>query len=88
MKEVRFQKKGIVIELTPDPEQGGFTAEIPNIPAYGEGETEEEAINDLKEALVGFIEAFGIEEAQRYVSTSPPTIRLVDAELSEFAGLF
>lgn len=48
----------IAIELIPDPEIGGFTARIPDIPAYGEGETEEEAIADLKEALVGYIEAF------------------------------
>ncbi len=31
-----------------------------NIPAYGEGETEEEALADLKEALQGYVEAFGI----------------------------
>ena len=49
------------VELTPDPEQGGYTAQVPDIPAYGEGETEEEAIADLKEALEGFVETFGIE---------------------------
>ena len=31
----------LTIELIPDPEQGGFTACVPDIPAYGEGETEE-----------------------------------------------
>src|SRR5207248_1305313 len=30
----------LTVELIPDPEQGGFTARIPDIPAYGEGETE------------------------------------------------
>src|SRR6185295_4453339 len=29
------------VELIPDPELGGFTARIPDIPAYGEGETEQ-----------------------------------------------
>lgn len=53
----------LTIELIPDPEQGGFTACIPDIPAYGEGETEEAAISDLKEALRAFIEAAGLEEA-------------------------
>jgi predicted RNase H-like HicB family nuclease len=50
------------VELIPDPELGGFTARIPDIPAYGEGETEEAAIADLKEALQGYIEAFGIQQ--------------------------
>lgn len=39
----------LTIELIPDPVQGGFTARLPDIPAYGEGETENEAIEDLKE---------------------------------------
>ena len=38
----------ITIELIPDLEEGGFTARIPDIAAYGEGETEDEAIADLK----------------------------------------
>ena len=32
----------------------GFTARIPDVPAYGEGETEEAAIADLKEAIRGY----------------------------------
>ena len=47
----------LLVELIPDPELGGFTAPIPDIPAYGEGETEDEAIVDLKEALRAYIEA-------------------------------
>lgn len=62
---------GLYIELIPDPEQGGFTAHVPNIPAYGEGETEKEAMNDLKEALIGYIEAFGLEETLSRVSKAP-----------------
>src|SRR5262249_7507007 len=38
-------------------------ARIPDLPAYGEGETEDEAIVDLKEALRAYIEAFGIDDA-------------------------
>lgn len=86
MREERFQKKGIMIELTPDLDQGGFTAEVPNIPAYGEGETEEEAIADLKEALMLFIEVYGLEEAQKYIG-EPPTLRSTNMELSEFVGV-
>ena len=51
----------IIVELIPDPENGGFTARIPDIPAYGERETEIDAIADLKEAFRGYIEAFGLE---------------------------
>lgn len=54
---------GLTVEIIPDTEQGGFTARVPDIPAYGEGNTEDEAIADLKEALAAYVEAFGIEDA-------------------------
>ena len=38
----------LTVELIPDLEEGGFTAHIPDIPAYGEGDTEEEAVEDLR----------------------------------------
>jgi predicted RNase H-like HicB family nuclease len=53
----------LTVELIPDPEQGGFTACVPDIPAYGEGETREEAIADLQEALRGYIETWGLDDA-------------------------
>ncbi|HEX3313845.1 MAG TPA: hypothetical protein VHR72_03085 [Gemmataceae bacterium] len=53
----------ISVELIPDPELGGFTARIPDLPAYGEGETEDAAIADLKVAVRGYIEAFGLQDA-------------------------
>jgi hypothetical protein len=56
---------------------------IPDIPAYGEGETEQEAIEDLKEAIRGYIETFGLEDALTRVSS--PEIRLVDWDLTELA---
>ena len=43
----------LTIELIPDPELGGFSARVPDIPAYGEGATEDEAVQDLREALMG-----------------------------------
>src|SRR5450755_4655522 len=52
----------LMVELIPDPELGGFTARVPDIPAYGEGETEDEAIADLKDALATYIEEFGLDE--------------------------
>ena len=57
----------LTIELIPDPEQGGFTARLPDIPAYGEGETEQEAIDDLKEAIRGYIDTFGLDDAMTSV---------------------
>lgn len=67
----------ITIELIPDPDQGGFTARLPDLPAYGEGETEEEAIADLKEAIRGYIEAFGLEDAQQRVHAPLALRRLI-----------
>jgi predicted RNase H-like HicB family nuclease len=73
----------VTVELIPDKEIGGYTARIADIPAYGEGETEEEAIADLKEAIRGYIEAFGLEDALARLSS--PAIRQLDWDLSELA---
>lgn len=72
----------VTVELIPDPDLGGFTARVPDIPAYGEGCSEEEAISDLREALRGYVEAFGLEVALNKV-TSPSSIRHLDWDLSE-----
>jgi predicted RNase H-like HicB family nuclease len=53
----------LAVELIPDDLRGGYTARVPDIPAYGEGETVEEAMSDLQEALRGYIAAFDIEDA-------------------------
>ena len=74
----------IAIELIPDPEIGGFTAIVPDIPAYGEGETEEEAIADLKEALIGYIEAFGLDDLLARL-LQPIAIRHLDWDLRRLA---
>ena len=74
----------ITIELIPDPELGGFTARIPDIPAYGEGETEDEAIADLKEALAGYIEAFGLEDVLARL-VQPIGLRHLDWDLRHLA---
>jgi predicted RNase H-like HicB family nuclease len=58
------------IELIPDPDQGGFTARLRDIPAYSEGETEEQAIADLQEALRGYVETFGIKDAIGWLAGS------------------
>lgn len=75
----------VAVEIIPDPEQGGFTARVPDIPAYGEGETEDEALADLKEALRGYIEAFGLEDAVARM-VSPVALRHPDWDLKQLAG--
>ena len=80
-----FSVSPLVVELIPDPEQGGYTARVPDIPAYGEGKTEEEAIADLKEALQAYVEAFGLEDATARMSR-PSSLRQLDWNLAEFAG--
>jgi predicted RNase H-like HicB family nuclease len=72
----------LTVELIPDTELGGFTARVPDIPAYGEGVTEEEAIADLREALAAYVEQFGIEDALARVN-APVSLRSVDLEFAE-----
>jgi predicted RNase H-like HicB family nuclease len=74
----------LTIEIIPDTEVGGFTARIPDIPAYGEGDTEEDAIADLKEGLRAYIEAFGIEDALSHVN-APSALRCLDMTLRDFS---
>lgn len=73
-----------IIEIIPDLELGGYTARLPDIPAYGEGETEDEAIADLKEALRGYIETFGIEDAHSRISQ--PALRTIELDFVELAS--
>jgi predicted RNase H-like HicB family nuclease len=72
----------VTVEIIPDPEYGGFTARIPDIPAYGEGDTEDAAIADLKEAIRGYIETFGLEDALARLS-SPISLRFIEVDFTE-----
>jgi predicted RNase H-like HicB family nuclease len=74
--------KRLTVELIPDAELGGFTARVPDIPAYGEGETEEEAIADLHEALRAYIDAFGLDDALARLNP-PSSLRHLDLELED-----
>jgi predicted RNase H-like HicB family nuclease len=73
----------LTIEIIPDPELGGFTARLPDVPAYGEGETEDEAIADLQEALRGYIETFGLDDVLSRLTQ--PALRTIDLDLTELA---
>lgn len=68
------------VEIIPDHDEGGFTARVPDIPAYGEGTTEDDAIADLCGALQAYVEAFGIEDALARVN-APASLRELDLEL-------
>ncbi|MEX0679186.1 MAG: type II toxin-antitoxin system HicB family antitoxin [Pirellulales bacterium] len=72
----------LTVELIPDEEQGGFTATVPDIPAYGEGETEAAAIEDLKEALRLYIEVRGIDAAMSLVCPRA-VVRQLDLDLTK-----
>ncbi len=74
--------KQLMVELIPDPELGGYTARVPDIPAFGEGETEEAAIADLREALAGYIETFGLDDAMSRLNP-PSSLRLMVLELED-----
>jgi hypothetical protein len=75
----------LTVELIPDPEYGGFTARLPDIPAYGEGETEEQAIDDLLQALRGYVDTFGLEDALARLNPTV-TLRRVDVDLAQLAS--
>jgi predicted RNase H-like HicB family nuclease len=70
----------LTVEIIPDTEQGGFTARVPDIPAYGEGASEAEAIEDLREALRAYVEAFGLDDALTRLNP-PSSLRQLDIEL-------
>ena len=76
--------KRLTVEIIPDVELGGFTARVPDIPAYGEGETEGDAIADLREALSAYIETFGLDEAMNRLN-APSALRHLDLQLEDLA---
>lgn len=78
-----IMKDSINVELIEDEGIGGFTAQIPGIPAYGEGDTEEEAIADLKEAVAAYVSAYGIEDALARLGS--PSVRTLSISLEEFS---
>lgn len=78
-----FPSPKTTIELIPDTEQGGFTVRMRDIPVYGEGDTESEAINDLKIGLRTYIALFGLEKT---LSSLHPQSFFREVSLSTFLG--
>jgi antitoxin HicB len=49
--------------LTPDPEDGGYVAECPTIPGcISEGDTVEEALANIKDAIEGCLESLAANQ--------------------------
>ncbi len=45
-------ERRFAVAIHPDPEDGGYVAHVPSLPGvYGQGETEEEALEDAGAAL-------------------------------------
>jgi antitoxin HicB len=60
-----------VAVVVPDPEDGGYVASVPSVPGvYGQGETEEEAYQDVVQALRALHEY--LEEEGREVPEAIP----------------
>ena len=73
----------LAVDLMPDEEQGGFTAAIPEIPVCGEGDTEADAVEDLKESLRLYIEVRGIDTL---VALLRPKNRMRTLNLADIIG--
>jgi predicted RNase H-like HicB family nuclease len=72
--------------LTPDPEDGGYTAECPAIPGcISEGDTVEESLNNIKEAIEGCLETLAAQH-QSLPSDGTVIVATVDAEIPEMVN--
>jgi predicted RNase H-like HicB family nuclease len=60
MAESRTVTVPVVVEHDEDGVWCAHAQLRPGLGAHGEGETEEAALEDLREALTGFIEEFGV----------------------------
>ena len=60
MAERRTVTVPVVVERDEDGVWCAHTQLRPGVGAHGEGDTEEAALDDLREALIGLIEEFGI----------------------------
>ncbi len=70
----------VPVYIERDDEANLFSAYVPDIPGCGEGETEAEAIADLKESLRAYIEARGIDQA---ISLIRPRAQVLELDLAD-----
>jgi len=53
--------KNITITAILTPEEGGYVVRCPELEITTEGDTKEEALKNIKEAVEGYIEVVGLE---------------------------
>jgi antitoxin HicB len=71
-----------VAVVVPDPDDGGYVASVPSVPGvYGQGETEEEAYQDVVQALRALHEYLE-EEGREMPESIPPEGHLREIELA------
>jgi hypothetical protein len=80
--EIRNRGRSSLAERHPRMQWIGHFVSI--VKAYGEGETEEKAIADLKEGLRAYIDVFGMDDAMARVN-SPSALRQLPVTLREFS---
>ncbi len=73
--------------LTPDKEDGGYVADCPAIPGcISEGETVEEALTNIKEAIEGCLESLAARQ-EPMPSDGTVIVASVDANFPATAGV-
>lgn len=69
------------VVLTPDPEEGGYTARLPALPGCNtQGETLEEAIANAREAIEGYVET--LKELGRAIPEEPLPVQAMVIEVA------
>lgn len=53
----------ITAELIPDPHNGGYTVYCPEFDIMTQGDNADETLENLKEAIRGYIKVVGLEQA-------------------------
>lgn len=71
-----------IVAFVLDKELGIWTAYIPDVPAYGEGDSKEDALKDLKKAVALYIEEAGLDAFQTHLA---PATEYKKIPLSIFA---
>lgn len=71
----------ITAELTPDEEDGGYSAYCSELDIYSQGETIKESIANLREAAEGYIEVVGFDE----LNLCPKPVVRKEIELTVYA---
>ncbi|MDA1192905.1 MAG: type II toxin-antitoxin system HicB family antitoxin [Candidatus Poribacteria bacterium] len=68
--------------LTPDDEAGGFIAEVPTLPGcMTQGETESEALENIKDAILGCLEVRAEHGMYPFDPTPPRVTRQVQVNV-------